>query len=367
MPTQLPSGNWRPRIRHPRSGKHINPATVIGGPSTYPPHDRAAAKRAEDEALAVLVANTRAGVTVREFWTEWTTDPLWLRPAESTNVHNAERTQAFVETYGERPMRTIDDEVVREYRRAASNDGTIPALRAFFNDAMRPDAGRLVAANPFAGLRLKQSRGRRDVQPPAQAEAAGLIALADELTPPSFAAYLHADIHEGVRPGELDALRWDDLDFTPGAEAIQIERQWNARVRKFTPPKHGFIRTIAMTPPARDRLLSLPRESEFVFTTLRGTHYTPSSRSHHWNRVRCAAGLGNVDLYTATRHHFAWYAWNVLRLDPEDIAQHFGHQDGGELVRRLYGHFDQAKARERVREAFAQAPAAPAPFARKAA
>ncbi|HEX6659835.1 MAG TPA: hypothetical protein VF065_17210, partial [Ilumatobacter sp.] len=68
-------------------------------------------------------------------------------------------------------------------------------------------------------------------------------------------------------------------------------------------------------------------------------------------------------LYTATRHHFAWYAWNVLRLTPEDIAQHLGHHDGGELVRRLYGHFDQALARDRVREAFAQAPAAPVPLA----
>ena len=260
-------------------------------------------------------------------------------------------------------MRAIGDDIVREWRMAGSNDGTIPALRAFFNDAKRADAGRLVTTNPFAGLRLRQSRGRRDVQPPAEADAARLIALADELTPPSFAAYLHTDVHEGVRPGELDALRWDDLDFTPGAECIRIERQWNAKARKFTLPKHGFIRAIAMTPPARERLLTLPRESEWVFTTLRGTHYTPSSRSHHWNRVRCAAGLGHVDLYTATRHHFAWYAWNVLRLTPEDIAQHFGHQDGGELVRKLYGHFDHAMARDRIREAFVSAPAAPVPLA----
>ena len=37
----------------------------------------------------------------------------------------------------------------------------------------------------------------------------------------------------------------------------------------------------------------------------------------------------NVDLYTATRHYFGWYAWNVLDLDARDIALHFGHQDGG--------------------------------------
>ena len=130
---------------------------------------------------------------------------------------------------------------------------------------------------------------------------------------------------------------WDDLDFTPGAETIHIERQWNVKARKLTLSKHGVIRTVAMTPRARERLLSLPRESEWVFTTLRGAHYTPSSRNLHWNRVRCSVGLGNVDLYTATRHHFAWYAWNVLGLDPADIAQHFGHQDGGALCARSTG------------------------------
>jgi hypothetical protein len=51
----------------------------------------------------------------------------------------------------------------------------------------------------------------------------------------------------------------------------------------------------------------------------------------------------------------------VLELDARDVALHFGHQDGGELVRKLYGHPDAALARERVREAFRQAPSAPVP------
>jgi integrase len=186
------------------------------------------------------------------------------------------------------------------------------------------------------------------------------VALADELTPPSFAAYLHTAVYEGMRPGELDALRWDRIDFQAGT--ILVDEQWNSTSHRFTLPKHGAIRTIALTDPVRERLLSLPRESEFVSTTLRGSHYRPSSRSHHWNRVRCSAGLPQIDLYTATRHHFGWYAWNVLELDARDIALHFGHQDGGELVRKLYGHADEKLARERVREAFRHAPPAPVPL-----
>jgi hypothetical protein len=79
-------------------------------------------------------------------------------------------------------------------------------------------------------------------------------------------------------------------------------------------------------------------------------------------RVRCAAGLGKVDLYTATRHYFGWYALNVLDLPPHVIALHFGHRDGGKLVRMNYGHPDAKIARERVREAFRRAPAAPIPL-----
>ena len=156
-----------------------------------------------------------------------------------------------------------------------------------------------------------------------------------------------------ARPGELDALRWDDLDFTPGAECIRIERQWNVKAGKVTAPKHDSRRTIAMTAPVRGRLLALPRESEWVFTTVRGTHYTPSSRNLHWNRVRAGVGIGNVSLYLATRHFYGWYALNVLGFPPHVIALHLGHDDGGELVRNLYGHPDAAIARSMTRDGFA--------------
>jgi hypothetical protein len=53
--------------------------------------------------------STSPGCELQEFWDDWTTDPLWLRPAKSTNVHNRERTSAFVETYGDLPMRAITD------------------------------------------------------------------------------------------------------------------------------------------------------------------------------------------------------------------------------------------------------------------
>jgi len=67
--------------------------------------------------------------------------------------------------------------------------------------------------------------------------------------------------------------------------------------------------------------------------------------------------------YIATRHYLGSYAWNVPEPDDRDIALHFGHQDGGELVRKLYGRPDAALARQRMREAFRLAPTPPLPLA----
>src|SRR3954468_17865470 len=81
MPQQLPSGRWRTRVRHPRTGKQISTRNIIGGPDTYA--TKQAATDAEEEARRVIRSGARLGVTVKEFWRDWTTDPLWLRPAKS--------------------------------------------------------------------------------------------------------------------------------------------------------------------------------------------------------------------------------------------------------------------------------------------
>ena len=200
MANQLPSGRWRGRVRDPRTTKQVAPHTVIGGPSTYP--SKREAERAEDRARDVLHDLAMRGKTVGEFWIEWTTDPLWERPAESTNMHRRERTNAFATAYADRPMRAIDASVVAEWLKGGRNLGTVNNLRAMFNDARRVQAGMLIDANPFANLGLKRSKGRKRIQPPAPGEVARLIGAADDLTPPSFAAYLFTACYSAMRPGE---------------------------------------------------------------------------------------------------------------------------------------------------------------------
>jgi hypothetical protein len=43
-------------------------------------------------------------VTVRAFWERWTTDPLFARPKQSSDIRRRELTKAFVDRYGETPL-----------------------------------------------------------------------------------------------------------------------------------------------------------------------------------------------------------------------------------------------------------------------
>jgi len=333
-------------------GKDVPVAPVLGLPKGTTWRTKAEAKAAREKARAILKGSAPHETTVKQWWERWTSDPLFARPKESTNIHNEERTRAFAERYGSVPLHQVGNFVVSEWLAGGRRNSTVQALGAMFNDAMSAKAGRLIDQNPFARLGLHKARGNKDRQPPSQHQMEAMIVIAREITPPSFAAYLEFGCVSGARPGELDALRRESVRFEDGE--VDIREQWNVKVRKFTEPKYGPY-TIALVGRARELLLNLPRdysESPFVFVTNRGHHYTPSSRTHHWNRVRCAAGFPDMTLYLATRHYFGWYALNVLGLEPHVIAEQLGHRDGGRLVVQLYGHPDKARARRRIREAF---------------
>jgi hypothetical protein len=184
-------------------------------------------------------------------------------------------------------------------------------------------------------------------------QMAALIGLARELTTPSFADYLEFARLTAMRPGEMDGLGWDEID-AEGSE-VDVRRQWNAKAQRFTTPKYGCHRVslVSDAHAVLERAAAYRRDGvPWVFPTERGHHFTPSSRNHHWNRVRAAAGLGDMTLYLATRHFCAWRLYVVLGLPKEVVAAQLGHKDGGKLIEELYGHPDTGLRLRAVREAY---------------
>jgi integrase len=346
--SRLPSGRWRAQVYDSSLGRNVSVSRILGGSGAFA--TKTEAKRARVKARERLGSIRSRDLTVRGFWERWTTDPLFARPKESSDIRRRELTKGFVERYGEVPIFQVSDEIVAEWLAGGKRAGSVHGLRSMFNDAASVKAGRLVDRNPFEKLGISRGKGRRDQQPPSEEKAWEIIGCARRLSCPSFAAWLQVAAFTGMRPGELDALRWERVDF--GRDRIVVAEQFNAATRKFDTPKNHQQREAPLTAHARAALEGLGRESDFCFVSLRGEHWTPSSRAYHWKAVRGAAGWEG-SLYLATRHFAGWYMVNVLEMSSEDVAIALGHQDGGNLVRRLYGHRDKHRALDRIVGAYA--------------
>jgi integrase len=346
--TRLPSGRWRAQVYDPASGKNLSVSRVLGGPGSF--KTKTEAKQARQRARERLGGTRMRDVSIRGFWERWTTDPLFARPKEASDIRRREGTKAFVERYGEVPIAHVGDEIVADWLAGGARSGSVQALCSMFNDAASMKAGRLIDRNPFQKLGISRGKGRRDQQPPSEQQVWEIISHARRLAAPSFAAWLQVAAFTGLRPGELDALRWERIDFDRAR--IVVAEQFNAATRRFDTPKNHLRREAPLTVHARSALLGLSREGEFCFVSLRGEHWTPSSRAYHWKAVRAAAGWEG-SLYLATRHFAGWYMVNELEMPSEDVAIALGHQDGGNLVRRLYGHRDKGRALDRIVDAYA--------------
>jgi hypothetical protein len=95
---KLPSGRWRAQVYDPARGRNVSVSQVLEGPGTFA--TKTEAKHARMSARERLGQARVEVVTTRAFWERWTSDPLFARPKESTNILNRERTQAFVDRYG---------------------------------------------------------------------------------------------------------------------------------------------------------------------------------------------------------------------------------------------------------------------------
>lgn len=357
MVAQLPSGRWQARVWV--DGRKVAAARILDDQTlrelkaergTFRTEKQA--RRAASMAELSVGRGVRADTTVREFWDRWTTDPLFERPKTSTNRHNRERTKAFVERFGAVPIVKVSDDHVSEWLRGGKRNGTVPALRCMFNDARSAKAGRLVSVNPFSGLGLSKGSGNRFKHPPSPEMVQRLIDAGREAYP-SFGDWLQVAAATGMRPAEVDALRWENVDLA--GSRIGVVEQFNARSWSVTLPKNGKRRQALVTPNARVVLERLDMErgdgDGFVFSPPHARHFTGPGRDYYWRQVKRSVGYADT-LYLATRHFFGWYAVNVLRLESEDVAIVMGHEDGGTLVRLLYGHRNRDLAMDRALAAF---------------
>jgi integrase len=328
-----PNGKWAAQVYDPVTRRPRQVGTF---------GTRREAIRAESAALDQRTATGRE--MVASFAARWTVD--YPRPRASTNMHNAERVWPFGQAHERRRMDSITVEEARAW--ALRNPGQLPALRAMFNDARRSG---MVVRNPFRELGIERSRGRRDL--PSEWLTAKDVERLAECAREVHAANGYGDTlagllvfaaYTGLRPGELYALRYDDL----GAETLEVRRAADSRTRSIMLPKNGRGRTIVYPANARAAVESVPRLAgvDLVFPSPTGGLLWSSSFSWIWKPVRCAFGRPTMALHEL-RHFCATYLLE-LGLAPADVAVQLGHTDNGALVMSTYGHPSDRAARARI-------------------
>lgn len=337
--------------RHKQTGRWVAQITERGVKrqvGTYA--TKREARAAERAALASAPSSSMTVGAWRDLWLERSD---WR---ESTRQHNRERTGAFADAYGHVRLRDVTRSDARLW--VADNPSTVGALSAMFGAAAYEDdehGGRLLTENPFAKLGRRRMR-RRDLRPDwlGQADIEGLearaLAVHGEQYGRVVAGLVRFAAETGLRPGELFALRWDDLD--PRAGVVYVRRAADSKSRRVGPTKNGREREVVMTTQAHRaacRARIFGERQELVFVTVTGRQLWQPSLSTLWRPVRNAAGRPGMDFYEL-RHYCATRLLEAGVSDA-DVAVQLGHTDGGELVRRVYGHPAARHSLDRVREA----------------
>jgi integrase len=168
-----------------------------------------------------------------------------------------------------------------------------------------------------------------------------------------------------MRTGETLATHYSVLE----GDTYHLRAQYNAKLRRETPPKYSGVGTIYVPEPARRAVLDKPRRlgDDLMFRTKRGG--VPSGEpapcvdagprgvmaqlpaGHHLHQRLSVDDEDRMAFYEL-RHSGASYMLNVLELEPWVIAEQLRQSDGGVLVVKLYGHPSREAAIERMRRAY---------------
>src|SRR4051794_26510246 len=178
---------------------------------------RKAAEQAEAEARFRGNTKRRRALTIEAYVARYL-DDYRERQKDSAYVTASSRLAPFRREFGHLQLEdgAVDRRAASDWARA--HRSCVPAVVALFNRAIADEE---LTRNPFKGLSRK-TRGCKDKIPLSDAELDLLCEFALRIHG-SYGAMMRALIlfaaYSGMRPGELFALRWSDVDF----EAMRIQ------------------------------------------------------------------------------------------------------------------------------------------------
>ena len=191
-------------------------------------------------------------------------------------------------------------------------------LRAFLAwCAEHPEYSAVVPAqNPAKTRRTREALGKACVKQDAllREQLPAWFAAVRNIGNPAISAYLQTLLLTGARPGEVLAMRWEDMNT-----------QWRGLTIR---DKVEGERVIPLTPYVHQLLATLPRRSEWVFASAirePGKPSQPIAKPHHAHATACkVAGIEGLTFHGLRRSFKSLTEW--LEIPAGVVAQIKGHK-----------------------------------------
>lgn len=173
-----------------------------------------------------------------------------------------------------------------------------------------------ITGNPAKTKKIRESLGKAGVKQDVlqREQLAAWFAAVRQLSNPVTAAYLQTLLLTGARPGEVLEMQWNDLNL-----------KWKGlTIRDKVEGEH----TIPLTPYVHQLLTTLPRRSEWVFSSAISAPdkmKKPISKPHKMHERACSvAGIDGLTLHGLRRSFKSLTEW--LECPACVVAQIMGHK-----------------------------------------
>ena len=300
--------------------------------------DALAAVEARQAAAAAQVETDRmAAVTVGEVWATYLEDrrPQWGERHYQDHIDKAATggvpsTRRGYEKHKTKPgplaalmplpLRDLDAPTIEAWATREAKTRPTSArlawrlLKVFLRwcDEQPAYAALLPAKNPAKTQKSREALGKAGVKKDVlqRAQLAAWFAAVQQLPNPVIAAALQVMLLTGARPGEVLALRWED-----------INTQWKGiSIRD----KVEGTREIPATPYTLHLLATLPRRNDWVFSSTTSASGCLSEPNNPHTRACKAAGLEGLTLHGLRRSFKSLTEW--LEVPVGVVAQIQGHK-----------------------------------------
>ena len=288
----------------------------------------------EAEAVALAQKHSNESVTVAEAWQTYITarKPQWSDRHyydHLTEMHAGgvvRRRSAELTIPGTlaslAPVRLVDltSEMLEVWagveaaKRPTRARLSLRLLKAFLFWCARHPAYKTIVTNNIAQSKTaRESLGKANVKDDAlqREQLPAWFTAVRQIRNPVISAYLQTLLLIGSRRGELDKLRWEDIDF-----------QWKSVTLK----GEKGPRVIPLTPYVAHLLTSLPRRNEWVFSspTAASGHLTDPRDAHN---KACSIACVDLTLHGLRRSLASLSEW--IEMPVGICAQIQGHKPQG--------------------------------------